>query len=683
MKIQLHRMLKALLILLVVTSGISAAHAQRYSSFNKKISNTAQTSDDELFSRLNKAEVIAVSDPEKALEMVEEVIAISLNQKNREVEADAHLLLGAINFQLSEYELSSINYEKAILIYKELNDDDGIYEVYRHVGRSVEYTGRHDKAFDYYQDFLSLAESRGNQADILLAKDYMAQLYQSQQVYDKSEAVYKDILKQEEAADNQLGVARAKRKLGKLKEDQKEYDVAANYYQESKDAAEDIDNIEEVNYAFSELSGVYEKQNKPEAQIQINEEAFKYNETRGNRSEMAKNSIDLGNVYRENNEPEKAIEYLEQSVTLLDEIEEEEAADIRTEDLELKKKALEALSSTYEAAGLRDQALKAFKTYISVEDSLNKRRETELLARAERGRLSESVQSNLVILQQDNALNEKRIDLLLKEQKLREEQLVRQQLLNYALIGGLLIMLLASFLIYRSSRAKRLANQMLMLKSLRSQMNPHFIFNALNSVNNFISTNNEKEANRYLSEFSKLMREVMENSRHDFIPLNQEIEILDRYLKLEHFRFKDKFDYTFEIDERIDRENTMIPPMLVQPYIENAVWHGLRYMDDKGRLTVRFDQKESGVEILIEDNGIGREKSRALKTANQKVMNSTGMKNTVNRVKIINDLFHTRLSVAVEDLDPKSGQGTRVCITLDDEFNDVEKMNGLKSNQVA
>ena len=104
---------------------------------------------------------------------------------------------------------------------------------------------------------------------------------------------------------------------------------------------------------------------------------------------------------------------------------------------------------------------------------------------------------------------------------------------------------------YRNIRQQRINNNLLALRTLRTQMNPHFIFNALNSVNSFIAMNDERTANRYLSDFSKLMRSVLENSEEDFIPLSKEVELLQLYTQLEHFRFQDKFDYEFEVDEAI------------------------------------------------------------------------------------------------------------------------------------
>jgi len=193
-------------------------------------------------------------------------------------------------------------------------------------------------------------------------------------------------------------------------------------------------------------------------------------------------------------------------------------------------------------------------------------------------------------------------------------------------------------------------------------MNPHFIFNALNSVNHFIAEQDERTANKFLSEFSQLMRLVLENSQEDFIPLFKEQEILALYLKLEHYRFRDKFDYTIDTDESINAEAVEVPPMLIQPYIENAVWHGLRYKEEKGMLSLRFYQENDTLMVEITDNGIGRKRSAELKTANQKKHNSTGLKNIQERLAIINKVYKANYQVTISDLEP--GPGTRVRIHL-------------------
>ena len=216
----------------------------------------------------------------------------------------------------------------------------------------------------------------------------------------------------------------------------------------------------------------------------------------------------------------------------------------------------------------------------------------------------------------------------------------------------------------RSNKQRKLANNLLALKSLRSQMNPHFIFNALNSVNSFIASNDERTANRYLTDFSTLMRSVLENSEEDFIPLEKEIELLKLYLKLEHSRFKDKFDYQFNIAENVNINDFKIPPMLLQPYVENAVWHGLRYKKEKGLLQVNIQQKDAEtIEIVITDNGIGRKKSKALKSSNQQKRKSKGMKNIKQRISILNQMYKDKVDVFISDLQ-EDETGTKVTLTL-------------------
>ena len=226
----------------------------------------------------------------------------------------------------------------------------------------------------------------------------------------------------------------------------------------------------------------------------------------------------------------------------------------------------------------------------------------------------------------------------------------------------MLILLVTSLLVYKSSVQKRKANLLLALRSLRSQMNPHFIFNSLNSVNNFIAQNDERKANKYLTDFSSLMRSVLENSKHDFVPVASEIEILKLYLKLEHFRFRDKFDYTIKIDDSINQSDVEIPPMLIQPYIENAIWHGLRYKEEKGHLELNISKEGDSINAVIIDNGIGRKKSVEMKTKHQKANTSTGLKNTENRLKIINEMYKTRFTILIEDLNKEDKTGTIVKI---------------------
>jgi LytS/YehU family sensor histidine kinase len=195
-------------------------------------------------------------------------------------------------------------------------------------------------------------------------------------------------------------------------------------------------------------------------------------------------------------------------------------------------------------------------------------------------------------------------------------------------------------------------------------MNPHFIFNSLNSVNNYIAKSNERAANKYLAKFSRLMRMVLDYSQVEFISLTNEVELLRLYVELEHERFKDKFHYVFEVDETINTEQFQIPPMIVQPFIENAVWHGLCYKKEEGQLSIYFRDRGDHVEIEVSDDGIGRTKSQEIKTVNQKKHKSSGMRNIENRTEMIRSLFRKKIDYEISDL--SEGKGTRVIIKLFD-----------------
>ena len=362
----------------------------------------------------------------------------------------------------------------------------------------------------------------------------------------------------------------------------------------------------------------------------------------------------IANAYIAQDKYDEAIPYLEESI---------KDADV-DDDLLVRKDATRKLSEVYKYKGDYTKALETYQEYVAVVDTLYVRKEQEIARAARFNRELAAKQSRISGLEQERELTQSKYSLALTEQQLVAESIKRQNWIIYSLIFGMLLMGLAVYFFYRSNKQQKLANNLLALKSLRSQMNPHFIFNALNSVNNFIAKSDERSANRYLSDFSTLMRAVLENSDEDFIPLSKELELLELYTKLEHSRFSDKFDYRITVDEDIDIDAFQIPPMLLQPYIENAIWHGLRYREDKGFLKIELKQKDKlALEISITDNGIGRKNSAALKTQNQKKQKSKGMGNIKKRIEILNDMYRDRVDVIISDLET-NGTGTKVLFTI-------------------
>ncbi len=203
------------------------------------------------------------------------------------------------------------------------------------------------------------------------------------------------------------------------------------------------------------------------------------------------------------------------------------------------------------------------------------------------------------------------------------------------------------------------------MSALLAQMNPHFLFNSLNSIESYIVSNQTKAAAQYLNNFSRLMRLILQHSRSDYISLKEEINALELYLEMEHIRFKDKFQYGIYIARDLDTNAIDIPPMLIQPYVENAIWHGLMHKPDRsnGMLVLEISRKDNFLYCVIEDNGIGREKAQAIvakRTTPRK--RSMGMAITKDRMKIMSQLYNFNTEVQVTDLYRKDGEarGTRV-----------------------
>ena len=362
----------------------------------------------------------------------------------------------------------------------------------------------------------------------------------------------------------------------------------------------------------------------------------------------------IANAYIAQDKYDEAIPYLKESI-------EQAGSD---DDVVVQKDATRKLSEVFEFKGEYAKAFETYRDYVALVDTLYIRKEQEIARATRFNREISAKQSRISGLEQERELSQSKYDLARTEQELVEETNKRQKWVIYSLILVMIFLGLATFFFYRSNQQQKLANNLLALKSLRSQMNPHFIFNALNSVNNYIAKSDERSANRYLSEFSTLMRSVLENSEEDFIPLTKEIELLRLYLKLEHSRFPEKFDFEVNISEATNVESFQIPPMLLQPYIENAIWHGLRYKEEKGFLHIDIEQRNaSSVVITISDNGIGRKKSAELKTQNQRKQKSKGMGNIKKRIAILNDMYKDKLDVLISDLET-DGSGTKVVFTL-------------------
>ncbi len=348
----------------------------------------------------------------------------------------------------------------------------------------------------------------------------------------------------------------------------------------------------------------------------------------------------MASLYFEKKEPEKAISSLKEAYNLS--FQKGNSAEAR--------KSLSSLIKYYKTKGEDKESISLYEQFFDNFEQLIKSDTTLIDAKTFQ-------------------VTEDKIRQLEKEKVLKDELISKKNSFNYFLLGSIGLLLLLFFFIVKALYSIRIKNKEIALQSLRREMNPHFIFNSLNSVNQFIAENKELEANKYLTSYSNLMRNMMENSNKDFISLDKEVEQLKKYLDLEHLRFQDKFDFEIVVDESLDTERVFVPNMIMQPHLENAIWHGLRYLDKKGFLSLRFEYKNGKINVIIEDNGIGLTKSRELKTTNQKIYESRGLNNTKERIDLLNELYKKDISFTILEKEaPESGTIVQIVFPLIDKI---------------
>jgi two-component system, LytTR family, sensor kinase len=605
-------------------------------------------------SYIDSAQKNITSNPTKAFTFIEKALKLSMETKDQNSEAMCYKLLGDINKNLGQYDLAANYYNKAETQYSANNDELNLNNTYLALG-DVNYLNKnYATSIKYYLQSQKYINKYGTIAQQVEVKNKLATVYRVSGQSTKAIDEYNDVLELEQKQSNSAGYAATQNTIGETYQQVNQKQKALAAFKKSESVAKESGAKDELVKSLKRQGEVHRSNLAYNEELKVRNEIVQISEKTNDKKVLAEENLEIGNIYVKKDQSVKAVPYIQKSIKLADE----------TGNLEQKGKALQSLSSAYSNSAEYNKALDVYKQYIETQDSLHSRKDRDIKHRYEMlATLNKQIQ-RLDLIERELKISDQTIDLLQQEQIVNTKSLKAQKILNISMIVALLVVTIASILIFRSNLEKRRANQMLALRSLRSQMNPHFIYNSLNSVNNYISKSDEKSANKFLSDFSRLMRAVMDNSKHDFVPLASELQILDVYLKLEHSRFSDKFDFLFTIDPELETEQFMIPPMLIQPFIENAIWHGLRYRNDKGLLTVNLSHEKNSVKVTIEDNGIGRRKSEELKTKNQKEHTSTGLKNIDTRIAIINQLYNAKIGLQIIDIEQNNTSGTRIILTI-------------------
>lgn len=544
----------------------------------------------------------------------------AIDTKNESAQADSYYNIGETFFNDGNFPKSEEYYTKAKKIYEKVNDKPNIEKVTRRLAQSQEKQNKISPAISNYSMAAQVGYSEKSRA---VNSNDVARL-SSPTPEQKTEAIQSNIniIRKEK---EQTGLAEGYSQLADVNIQQNEVSKA----EDNLNAAYKISKKEAPQQALEinqRLANLYVENKKFDKAIEAKKKVMKEDFVKDDSQEKVNQIQELADIYIKKNDKEEAVTLLKNAYGI--------ALD-KGHTLEAQR-SVKKLDSLYNISGNTDASVSLYRDFL--------------------GKLPDLVSKDRSLV--DNKIledTEQRISQLEKERELKDELIRKKNVFNYGLIGALILLTGLIIFIFRTLKKVQTKNKKIALQSLRREMNPHFIFNSLNSVNHFIATNNELEANQYLTKFSKLMRGVMENSTEDFIPFQQELDLLQNYLALEKTRFADKFDYEVDVDETLNVHSQQVPGMLVQPFLENAIWHGLRYRTEKGFLKLSFEKEEQYLKVTIEDNGIGIEESKKQKTQHQKTREGRGMKNTLERIQLLNDLYKKNITCAVKDKENNSG----------------------------
>lgn len=544
----------------------------------------------------------------------------AIDTKNEPAQADSYYNIGETFFNDGNFPKSEEYYTKAKKIYEKVNDKPNIEKVTRRLAQSQEKQNKISPAISNYSMAAQVGYSEKSRA---VNSNDVARL-SSPTPEQKTEAIQSNIniIRKEK---EQTGLAEGYSQLADVNIQQNEVSKA----EDNLNAAYKISKKEAPQQALEinqRLANLYVENKKFDKAIEAKKKVMKEDFVKDDSQEKVNQIQELADIYIKKNDKEEAVTLLKNAYGI--------ALD-KGHTLEAQR-SVKKLDSLYNISGNTDASVSLYRDFL--------------------GKLPDLVSKDRSLV--DNKIledTEQRISQLEKERELKDELIRKKNVFNYGLIGALILLTGLVIFIFRTLKKVQIKNKKIALQSLRREMNPHFIFNSLNSVNHFIATNNELEANQYLTKFSKLMRGVMENSTEDFIPFQQELDLLENYLALEKTRFADKFDYEVDVDENLNVHSQQVPGMLVQPFLENAIWHGLRYRTEKGFLKLSFEKEEQYLKVTIEDNGIGIEESKKQKTQHQKTREGRGMKNTLERIQLLNDLYKKNITCAVKDKENNSG----------------------------
>jgi tetratricopeptide (TPR) repeat protein len=529
--------------------------------------------------------------------------------KKREI-SDAVMTMSSIYGNQGNYEKAFEIAQQALALSKEINDGSNIVLSLVEIGKSYRNIGDHTSALEYYKKAYDYKPGKIHWAYRHLSQ-CMGDVYCDLQKFDSAFYFY------QQSFNGNPGSKSTKWRIAEYYLLRKEYDSAQA----------------EFTYLYNIL-----KQG-------------------GEKHILMYSMLGLGKVYFAKKDYRQAKHYAREALNIAQE---------KNARLNIRE-ACQLLYTVFEEERQPGQAFYYYKQYVQMKEAV--------LNDQLRGKLFEFRR----IAEDDKKVAQ--IKLLEQEKLISEQKLKGNKLLRNILIGGLLLLAFFSLVILGNVSLKRknekLQNEKihkdlehrateLEMQALRAQMNPHFIFNCLSSINRFILKNEPDKASDYLTRFSRLIRLVLINSQKPLIVLEDEIEMLRLYLEMEQLRFKNTFDYSIIYNNDIEPSNILLPPLLLQPFCENAIWHGLMHKEGHGQLSISFSMRNNILNCTIEDNGVGRARAAEIKSKSAEKIKSLGIKLTADRLALFNEDRSVQTFYSIEDVIEETGNitGTRVTVEI-------------------
>ncbi len=583
---------------------------------------------------------------DSAKKIFSECIRIAEENNDIMYVARLHTALGNAHFYVSNVDSAEAEYWLALYYQKQIKDSVGYINTYTQLGNVYSYYSDYNKSYVYYLKALKIAEQINNLSKIALANKFIADLLSGKGEVDLAMVYQLKALKVFEQLGDKANEGNCYEILSKTSNLKHNYKEAEQYALKALSIYQAINFDMRSMVCLSDLANIYTNIGDYENAIEYENKALQINQKLKMDLYKGLSFQNLGNIYFKMGDKPSSTLMLLKSIEIFKQIN-------STYDL---GDSYSILASVYSKSNNYKEAYRYQLMYDSINGEINKQEKEKVFADMNVKYETEKKEKEL-----------KDRDWSLKE---KNEQLKTKNIFIYTAFSGvLLLIIIISLLIIISKRNQlrlrveteknklELQNKLMELeqKALRSQMNPHFIFNALNSIQSFISSNNTEEATRLLAKFAKLMRLILDNSRTKIISLENEVNMLKYYLELQQLSYGNKFNFKIEIDPLIDIENIGIPPMLIQPFIENAIVHGIANKSSKGNIILRIKSLGEYIQIEIEDDGIGREKALLQKQQLNSIHKSVGLLITEERIHIFNEENKQQIKVDVLDLKDNDG----------------------------